>query len=92
MWAAMRSCLQAVMKLPTTWWPSDLDPWATLASGALIATFPADRADRAVADLTARGHSAAVIGVVAGGRGVRDRDGVAVPNPPRDEVARLGVR
>jgi hydrogenase maturation factor len=65
------------------------DPWATLASGALIATFPAHHVNRAVADLTARGYSAASIGVVAGGRGVRDHDGVAVPNPPRDEVARL---
>ena len=68
------------------------DPWATLASGALIATFPADHANRAVAELTARGHTAAVIGVAAKGRGVRDHDGVAVPNPPRDEVAKLRSR
>jgi hydrogenase maturation factor len=67
----------------------DADPWATLASGALIATFPAERADRAVADLAEHGHSASVIGVVAEGRGVRDHDGIAIPNPPRDEVARL---
>jgi hydrogenase maturation factor len=65
------------------------DPWATLASGALIATFPADHADAAVADLTNRGHQVAIIGVTAEGSGVNDRHGVPIAYPPRDEVARL---
>jgi hypothetical protein len=58
----------------------------------LIATFPAQLADRAVTDLIARGQPTAMIGVVAEGRGVRDHDGVGVPNPRRDEVARLRSR
>ena len=65
------------------------DPWATLASGSVIATFPAVDADPAVAELNRLGHRAAIIGVIAAGRGVHDDAGVAVPYPLRDEVARL---
>jgi hydrogenase maturation factor len=65
------------------------DPWATLASGSVIATFPAVDADPAVAELNRRGHRAAIIGVIAAGLGVHDDGGVAVPYPLRDEVARL---
>jgi hydrogenase maturation factor len=65
------------------------DPWATLASGSVIATFPAVDADPAVAELNRRGHRAAIIGVIAAGRGVHDDVGAAVAHPLRDEVARL---
>ena len=62
------------------------DPWATLASGSLLATFPAATVDAAV---DALGASAAVIGMVEAGSGVRDTSGTPLPWPDRDEVARL---
>ena len=62
------------------------DPWATLASGSLLATFPAATVDAAVRAL---GASAAVIGMVEAGSGVRDTSGTPLPWPDRDEVARL---
>ena len=65
------------------------DPWATLASGALLATFPQDLVDHAVGELTQRGHVAAVIGSVRKGAGVRDQAGGVIPWPERDEVARI---
>lgn len=63
------------------------DPWATLASGCLLATFPAGVADDAVAALTRDGHSAVKIGRAVDGRGV-EVDGVRLPWPDRDELAR----
>lgn len=76
------------------------DPMATLASGALLATFAADDAEAAVQTLTAAGHRAALVGTVERGEGVRVRSGVGggqngeerpavVPWPERDEVARV---
>jgi hydrogenase expression/formation protein HypE len=65
------------------------DPWATLASGALLATFPQDLVDRAVGELTQRGHIAAVVGSVRKGAGVSDQAGEVIPWPERDEVARI---
>lgn len=64
------------------------DPWATLASGCLLATFAPGRGEAAVAALREAGHQAAVIGAVAEGSGVQvgRRD---LPWPDRDEVARL---
>jgi hydrogenase maturation factor len=62
------------------------DPWATLASGSLLATFPAATVDAALEALGAR---AAVIGVVEAGSGVRDAAGTPLPWPGRDEVARV---
>lgn len=64
------------------------DPLATLASGALLATFPVHLADAAVAALRAEGHPATAIGEVAAGHGVL-LDGQVMSIPPRDEVARL---
>ena len=64
------------------------DPWATLASGCLLATFPAADADVAVRALAAAGHSASIIGVAEGGAGVLV-DGTSLAWPERDEVARL---
>ncbi len=65
------------------------DPWSTLASGTLLAVFPAEAAEGAVAAFVRRGHSAAVIGTVESGVGVRDAEGRSLPWPERDEVARL---
>ncbi|MFP3883032.1 MAG: AIR synthase-related protein [Actinomycetota bacterium] len=65
------------------------DPWATLASGALLATFPQDLVGHAVDELTKRGHVAAVVGSVGEGAGVSDQAGEAIYWPERDEVARV---
>jgi hydrogenase expression/formation protein HypE len=79
------------------WFPSGVavcealgaDRWNTLASGTLLATFPAPAAQEALTGLAADGHDAAVIGRVEVGAGVEDEDGAAIPWPDRDEVARL---
>ena len=65
------------------------DPWSTLASGTLLAAFPSDAAEAAVAGFAARDHAAAAIGSVEDGRGVVDADDHPLPWPERDEVARL---
>ena len=64
------------------------DPWGTLASGALLATFPeahAGRACRALAEST----PSRVIGRVESGTGVVHADGSALREFARDEVARV---
>jgi hydrogenase expression/formation protein HypE len=62
------------------------DPWGTLASGCVIATFSsAEAAD----ELDARGFRVSVLGEVRAGRGVYDESGAAIVPPVRDEVARL---
>ena len=65
------------------------DPWSTLASGTLIATFRPDGVDAAVRELRRLGHVVAVIGRAKHGQGVTDRSGTLIPWPARDEVARL---
>ncbi|MCP5026077.1 MAG: hydrogenase assembly protein HupF [Actinomycetia bacterium] len=65
------------------------NPWATLASGTLLATFRPDTAPSAVSELGRLGHVAAVIGEAHEGRGVTDLAGAAMGWPDRDEVARL---
>ena len=65
------------------------DPWATLASGSLLATFLPHVADEALELLESRGHTVAPIGVVQPGMGVFDTNGRAIPWPVRDEVARV---
>jgi hydrogenase maturation factor len=65
------------------------NPWAVLASGALLATFPGGEAAAAVDELARRGHRMATIGWVEVGSGVRDIDGRPIAWPSRDEVARL---
>jgi hydrogenase maturation factor len=65
------------------------DPWSTLASGTLLATFPASAVEAALASLTGQGHEAAVIGRVEDGAGVEDAQGEPLPWADRDEVARL---
>lgn len=65
------------------------DPWAVLASGALLATFPPRQADRAVDVLAGAGWAVAAIGRMEAGRGVAGTDGRPISWPERDEVARL---
>lgn len=65
------------------------DPWAALASGALLATFDPEDAGEAARQLTVRGHETAIIGTVAPGRSVRDLDNQLIRLPDRDEVARV---
>jgi hydrogenase expression/formation protein HypE len=65
------------------------DPLATLASGALLASFPADRAQLAVRALARHGHVVSEIGHAEEGSGVWDAEDRRLPWPERDEVARL---
>jgi hydrogenase maturation factor len=65
------------------------DPWGALASGTLLAAFPSESAATAVAELSARGHTAAAIGAAEPGAGVVDAGGTPVARPPRDEVERV---
>ncbi len=65
------------------------DPWATLASGALLATFAPSRANAAVAELSAQGYQVSIIGHAAPGAGVVDQGATAIGLPARDEVARI---
>jgi hydrogenase expression/formation protein HypE len=65
------------------------DPWGTLASGTLLATFPPMSVEGALDGLAAGGHDAAVIGRAETGRGIRDTAGAPIAWPERDEVARL---
>lgn len=65
------------------------DPLATLASGALLAAFPPDRAGPALRALARHGYAASDIGRAVEGSGVCDADGRPLAWPERDEVARL---
>lgn len=65
------------------------DPWATLASGSLLAALSQADARHAIEQLTLNGHQASVIGMATSGRGVYDRAGRLLERPSRDEVARL---
>lgn len=66
------------------------DPWATLASGCLLATFPPQEAEAAASALTRDGHRVARIGRMTATSGVIAlRGGHPLPWPERDEVARL---
>jgi hydrogenase expression/formation protein HypE len=65
------------------------NPWSTLASGTLLATFPPGAVDSALAAFVGAGHEAAIIGRVEAGNGVETEGGEAIPYADRDEVARL---
>jgi hydrogenase maturation factor len=65
------------------------DPWSTLASGTLLAAYPADAVETAIATFAERGHEAAAIGTAEPGAGVYDTAGRGLSWPERDEVARL---
>ncbi len=64
------------------------DPWGTLASGALLAAFPAETAATARAALAAPNRPAAIIGRAVAGRGVRTEDG-PLPRHEADEISRI---
>ena len=66
-----------------------LDPWGTLASGALLAGFAPDRLYAGLRHLARTGHDAAVIGRAAAGSGVAFADGTPLPRYERDELSRL---
>ena len=65
------------------------DPFGALASGSLLAAFPAAHAAAAVAALEAGGFEARVIAKAELGAGVVLSDGTPLPHFERDEVARV---
>lgn len=65
------------------------DPWGTLASGALLAGFAAERAEEAALALTARGFACAAIAHATEGAGVRFSDGTNLARFDRDELSRV---
>jgi hydrogenase expression/formation protein HypE len=65
------------------------DPWATLASGCALATFPHADARAATAALAAAGFDVSIIGTARTGSGVFDEHGAPIERPERDEVARI---
>lgn len=69
-----------------------LDPYALLASGALLASLPAAQASAAVATLSSKGLSAAVIGEITesstGRRWSVSGTDMPIPAVERDELAR----
>jgi hydrogenase maturation factor len=64
------------------------DPWGTLASGALLAAFPAERAEPACRALS-EAVPARIIGYAEAGSSVVRADGSPLPRFERDEVARV---
>jgi len=66
------------------------DPWASLASGTLLAAFPSERLEAAMAAFAQADNAAAVIGSAEVGSGVVGTDGAEIVWPDRDELARLG--
>ena len=65
------------------------DPWGALASGALLAAFPAARAEAARKTLTEEGFATSIIACAAVGSGVRLANGSKLPRYERDEVLRV---
>lgn len=65
------------------------DPWATLASGCLLAAFRPEASVPAVHALNTRHGTVAIIATAEPGSGVRDRAGSTIPWPERDEISRL---
>lgn len=66
-----------------------VDPWGALASGALLAGFPPDRAADACRLLEDRGVPARIIGKAVTGSGVLRNDRSPLPTFAHDEVARV---
>jgi hydrogenase maturation factor len=64
------------------------DPWATLASGTLLAAFPEERVAAALAAFGEAGYSVASIATAEPGSGVDDGTR-PIPWPDRDEVDRV---
>ena len=68
-----------------------LDPWGVLASGTLLAAFPADGAERAREALADGGLSVATIARAESGEGVWLADGSALVRYERDELSRADI-
>jgi hydrogenase expression/formation protein HypE len=67
----------------------DADPWGVLASGTLLAAFPAASAARAQSVLEEEGYAVRSIAIAERGAGVRLRDGSPLPRYDRDELSRV---
>ncbi len=67
----------------------DADPWGALASGALLAAFPAESAEDACKTLAVEGFPTAIIARAVSGVSVRFSDGSDLPRYERDEVLRV---
>ncbi len=70
----------------------DLDPWATISSGALLLACPPEETEKIITGLSAASITAARIGSVSAGSGVEVIDGDTgrlLPTPERDEIARI---
>ena len=66
-----------------------IDPWGLLASGALLAAFPAAEADAVLETLAGKGFACATIARVVEGSGVAFEAGGQVPRFARDEMIRV---
>jgi hydrogenase maturation factor len=66
-----------------------VDPWGALASGALLAAFPAERSADACRRLERHGIPAREIGRAVAGGGVLRGDGSKLKRYEQDEVARI---
>lgn len=67
----------------------DIDPWGTLASGTLLAAFPAASVARAQTAVQAEGYEVRAIAKARAGSGVRRTDGFPFPRYDRDELLRV---
>jgi hydrogenase expression/formation protein HypE len=65
------------------------DPWATLASGTLLAAFEPSASPGAIDAFSAAGLEAAIIARAGDGTGVVDTSGEPIPWPECDEVTRV---
>ena len=65
------------------------DPWATLASGTLLAALAPGDTNNAVAELTSHGYQTSIIGRAEPGNGLLDEESKPIHLPARDEVARI---
>lgn len=94
--AASGVCLR-VDRAHSLWWEPALvlchavgaDPWATLASGTLLAAFGAKKATGVVEAFAAAGYEVAAIAVAEEGDGVTDTAGEPLSWPERDELSRV---
>ena len=66
-----------------------LDPWGTLASGALLAGFASERVEGALRDLESAGHPGSVIGRAECGDGVTLTGDGPLARFERDELSRF---
>ena len=65
------------------------NPWATLASGTLLAAFAPSDAEEARAELASHGYRTSIIGQAEPGTGIVDAEDRPIQLPARDEVARI---